>query len=175
MREQQQKMLRHLEEAQAQRFFSLDQANDSLVLVRRIVADIVEQFERLLALQKRMDQAQRDNDRDAYVECRDTIRSAFGCLQSCRREIEQLGARLKDWGKGIVHFPYDLDGREVYLCWRHGEDRIAHWHEVGTCYDRRPIGTLTGLGGYVPRRPETPRPEPHEDPQSTTSRATYYP
>jgi hypothetical protein len=173
MRYQQQKMLRHLEEAQAQRFFSLAQANGSLVLVRRIVGDIVEQFQRLLALQKRMDQAQRDSDREDYVDCRETIRSAFGCLQSCRREIEQLGARLKDWGKGIVHFPYDLDGREVYLCWRNGEDRVAHWHEVGTCYDRRPIETLTGLGNYAAREADDAC-DAQEDSEPTTFRAARY-
>jgi hypothetical protein len=174
MRYQQQKMLRHLEEAEAQRFFSLEQANGSLVLMRRIASDIVEQFQRLLALQAQMEQAQRDTQRETYAQCRETIRSAFGCLQSCRREIEQLGARLKDWGKGIVHFPYDLNGREVYLCWRHGEERIACWHEVGTCYDRRPIETLTGLGSYVPREPQGAEGEDLDDPQRLPSRATYH-
>jgi len=28
----------------------------------------------------------------------------------------------------------------VYLCWRHGEDAVSHWHEVEGGYEgRRPI------------------------------------
>jgi len=37
---------------------------------------------------------------------------------------------LKDYFTGLVDFPSRLDGREVYLCWRFGEDEIAHWHEL---------------------------------------------
>ncbi|MFP4356282.1 MAG: DUF2203 domain-containing protein [Phycisphaerae bacterium] len=129
--------------------FTVAQAEASLVLLRRVVADIVAHFNRLLQLQEDMEQAQQGHQREAFIEKRDAIRTTFGSLQSCRREVEQIGAILKDWGKGIVHFPCYAHGREVYLCWRYNEPHVEHWHEMGGClYDRRPIGTLVGLGNY---------------------------
>ena len=36
----------------------------------------------------------------------------------------------------------DLDDRLVFLCWRLGEDRITHWHEVNAGFaGRQPIDT----------------------------------
>jgi hypothetical protein len=35
---------------------------------------------------------------------------------------------LKDIDRGLVDFPALLDGQEVLLCWRQGEERIAHYH-----------------------------------------------
>lgn len=43
-------------------------------------------------------------------------------------EIESMGVILRDASSGLVDFPAERDGRPVYLCWRAGEDRVAHWH-----------------------------------------------
>jgi hypothetical protein len=44
--------------------------------------------------------------------------------------IHELGVIVKDLDMGLCDFPYLLDGRIVYLCWRLGEERIEWWHEV---------------------------------------------
>ncbi len=46
------------------------------------------------------------------------------------RAITEMGILVKDPDTGLVDFPTQRDGREVYLCWRLGEPRIAWWHEV---------------------------------------------
>jgi hypothetical protein len=39
-----------------------------------------------------------------------------------------------------LDFPALKDGREVYLCWQHGEGEIAFWHEVEAGFaGRQPI------------------------------------
>lgn len=43
--------------------------------------------------------------------------------------IYEKGAELKDIEHGLVDFPAMLDGREVLLCWKHGEESISHYHE----------------------------------------------
>ena len=41
---------------------------------------------------------------------------------------------------GLLDFSALKDGREVYLCWQHGEGDIAYWHEVEDGYaGRQPI------------------------------------
>ncbi len=52
-------------------------------------------------------------------------------LQTLRREVEALNEQaivLRDPESGLVDFPAKRDGRDVFLCWRLGEDRVEYWH-----------------------------------------------
>jgi hypothetical protein len=41
---------------------------------------------------------------------------------------------------GLVDFPAERDGRRVYLCWRLGAERVAHWQPLDTGFSsRRPL------------------------------------
>jgi hypothetical protein len=56
------------------------------------------------------------------------------------QEIEHLGVHVKDFRTGLVDFPYDRDGRIVYLCWKPDEDEIGWWHETdGGFAGRQPL------------------------------------
>ncbi|MDO8616410.1 MAG: DUF2203 domain-containing protein [Dehalococcoidia bacterium] len=52
-------------------------------------------------------------------------------------QIQDMGCELKDIELGLIDFRAERDGREVYLCWRLGEDRISWWHELQTGYSER--------------------------------------
>ncbi len=63
-----------------------------------------------------------------------------GELQQGIGEILELGAVPKDLEMGLVDFPAQLDGREVHLCWRFGEQRIRFWHELDEGFaGRKPL------------------------------------
>ena len=51
-------------------------------------------------------------------------------LQSCVTRLQKLGCLVKSVEQGLVDFPHLKEGREVYLCWKHGEDDILFWHEI---------------------------------------------
>ena len=56
------------------------------------------------------------------------------------RQVEELGALVKDIDTGLVDFFYERDGREVLLCWRYGENEIGWGHEIETGFPgRHPI------------------------------------
>jgi hypothetical protein len=38
---------------------------------------------------------------------------------------------------GLCDFPYVLNGRMVYLCWKSGEETIQWWHEMNGGYTGR--------------------------------------
>jgi hypothetical protein len=44
------------------------------------------------------------------------------------RSFQLKGVELKDVDTGLVDFPAIMDGHEVLLCWRQGEERIEHYH-----------------------------------------------
>ena len=60
-------------------------------------------------------------------------------LQRDLREIAGRGIIVQDLGRGLVDFPSDREGREIYLSWLRGEERVSHWHE-----------TDAGFGGRQP-------------------------
>jgi len=66
------------------------------------------------------------------------------------REVEALGAMVKDIDRGLVDFYYRRDGREVLLCWHYGETEIGYWHdlEAGVA-GRRPIDERDRAAGRV--------------------------
>jgi hypothetical protein len=54
--------------------------------------------------------------------------------------ILAMGVIVKDLAEGLIDFPSLLHGREVYLCWRLGEDGIHWWHEIeGGFAGRQPL------------------------------------
>jgi hypothetical protein len=42
--------------------------------------------------------------------------------------FEMKGIELKDIDIGLVDFPTLIQGHEVLLCWRQGEERINYYH-----------------------------------------------
>ena len=54
--------------------------------------------------------------------------------------IQEIGVIVKDLDLGLCDFPFYLDGRIVYLCWKFGEDKIEWWHETNAGFsERQPI------------------------------------
>jgi hypothetical protein len=51
--------------------------------------------------------------------------------------IDALGLTLRDIERGLVDFPALVSGRQVWLCWKHGEDAIGWWHELEAGFDGR--------------------------------------
>ena len=59
-------------------------------------------------------------------------------------KLEEMGCLVKDLELGIVDFYYRFEGRDIFLCWRLGENHIKFWHEIDLGYiGRKPILDLT--------------------------------
>jgi hypothetical protein len=116
------------------RLFTVEQANATLPLVRRIVADLIELHPRWRATVARYELAQTDVTANGETDlARDERLEAgrlAGEIESCLDELAQVGCLFKDFDSGLVDFPAMLDERMVYLCWRSGEEQVDHWHEI---------------------------------------------
>lgn len=49
-------------------------------------------------------------------------------LNDVLEEIEEIGVVVRDLETGLVDFPGVFEGKDIYYCWRLGEDRVEHWH-----------------------------------------------
>jgi hypothetical protein len=119
------------------KFFTVDEANRLLPLVRSIVRDITELARDLGERRERLSRVQTTQQRIMTEAYREELQQAEGdCerdedrLLEYEEELLKLGVELKDYRMGLIDFPCWKDGREVYLCWRLGEPEVAHWHEV---------------------------------------------
>lgn len=55
-------------------------------------------------------------------------------------KLEKTGCVLKDLEQGLVDFYCKLEGRDIFLCWKLGEDRVKAWHEIDSGFaGRKPV------------------------------------
>lgn len=122
--------------------FTIEQANRTLPLVRRIVQDIVDHYARWQELVKSLDVLAAGPSPDSIeIDRRQRdVQAAARAIEGFVRELNELGVEMKGFDIGLVDFPGDVDGRPVYLCWRLGEPSVAHWHERDAGFaGRRPL------------------------------------
>jgi len=61
-------------------------------------------------------------------------------IRDALEKIHATGCIVKDLEVGLLDFPSRIDGEEVYLCWRLGEDRIRFYHRQDEGFSgRKPI------------------------------------
>jgi len=137
------------------RRFSLEQANKALPLVSRIVRDIVATHQNITTLQAKQAPAATGKGgkvvKPAVAVDKNTskfggdkeLEAAVDRLQGFVDELMSIGVELKDYQTGLVDFIGRHQGRDVYLCWKLGEESVTHWHELHTGFaGRLPVSQL---------------------------------
>ena len=146
------------------RRFTLEQANRSLPLVKRVVGDIVKTHALAMKLQHELErqaspgkqqprqqqlqkQQQKQQPQQQPAQPQQSQQVAQGQLDACMNKLEdfvdelsEIGCELKDYQMGLIDFVGRHEGRDVYLCWKLGEEKITHWHELDTGFaGRQPL------------------------------------
>jgi hypothetical protein len=131
----------------SKKYFTLAEANALLPSIRKeleILQSIKREFERkymeLRTLKEQYAYGSETKDADLFF----TLECEIEFMQiEARGHIQHLysqGVELKDIEIGLVDFPAVLNGEEVLLCWRQGEERITHYHNRYEGYaGRKPI------------------------------------
>ncbi|HKY96405.1 MAG TPA: DUF2203 domain-containing protein [Gemmatimonadaceae bacterium] len=127
--------------------FTVEAANKTLPLVRRIVGDAVRDYWRWQEKVRRYEEVSANrkidqpNDEADQLE-RETAQLARD-IDGYIAEIRELGVEMKGIDSGLVDFPSEVDGREVLLCWQLGEESVQYWHEVDAGFaGRQPVATI---------------------------------
>jgi hypothetical protein len=67
----------------------------------------------------------------------------FQHQETLKAEVEYLADRgilLRDPDSGLIDFPAERDGEQVFLCWRLGEGDVAYYHGVHSGFSgRKPL------------------------------------
>ena len=133
------------------KYFTVDEANRTLPLVRRIVEDIVAAHRELLdrMLEIRETQPDRAPDKNRRRELEIEVADLTTRINGYIAELEEIGAHFKGFEEGLVDFHAKIDNETVFLCWKLGEEQIEYWHELEAGYAgrRRLPSHLLSVGG----------------------------
>lgn len=111
------------------KYFTVEEANRTLPLVRRIVADILQAGQDIRTISLEIEKPEED---PRIVALMDELDRLF-------EEIEELGCSYRDWNfqMGLVDFPTIVSGRESCLCWRSDETEVLYYHDAESGYAGR--------------------------------------
>lgn len=116
------------------RIFTVEEANRTLPLVSRIVVDLVREhrlWEDKVAEFALATVGSSPERPDAIaellqIEAQRLARDIEGYIL----ELNDLGVICKGMDTGLVDFRGQIDGRDVYYCWKLGEPSVLYWHEI---------------------------------------------
>lgn len=131
--------------------FTLEQANRSIPLVRRIVADMIKQHRKVCALEERCHIRRPSVSSQEQERLGRQYQHELDKLRDLSEELALVGCELKDYRHGLVDFPARHEGRDIEFCWRLGEESISHWHEVGAGFPGRQLIDQCFLQGHCPQ------------------------
>ena len=117
------------EETEEARVFTLGEARGLIPRLRKLLARVVREREVLLDMRIEIDRAREKADLGGGSPSGPAYLKHMIAFSEAVQEIEFLGVHVKDFRSGLVDFPYERDGRIIYLCWRLDEDEIEWWHE----------------------------------------------
>jgi hypothetical protein len=126
------------------RSYTVEQADRTLPLVRRIVADLVSYYadwqEAVREFEIAASSSRADLPNARAEELQRRALSLAAEIEGFVGELAALSITCKSFEVGLIDFPASLAGRPVYLCWRLGEPSVQYWHELDAGFaGRQPL------------------------------------
>jgi len=124
--------------------FTLDEANAMVPWLKETFQRLAQGRKEHLALRERLTELLQPRKSQEPSGESDELRQVRQDLDRLAKQIEDWvdeildrGIIVRDMERGLVDFPSPRDGREVFLCWIGGEDRIDFWHETDRGFSYR--------------------------------------
>ena len=122
------------------RYYTLAEAQDALPRVKALMAEVQAAREAIKRLRPEAWPAMKNAVRNGGNVQAGELYQTYRGLETGVKGIMAMGVRVADVDQGLVDFLGRRNGREVYLCWRHGEEDIVQWHELTAGFaGRQPI------------------------------------
>ena len=116
------------------KMFTVDEAN---VLLPRIVPDVETLLATFQEIREEIETASRQAGIPAdssklhgHLEARGVAPRLFARVKGLIERIQSNGCLVNGPEAGLIDFPCLYNNEIVFLCWKHGEPRVAHWHRI---------------------------------------------
>ena len=120
-----------------ERRFTVEEANDLLPQLSKTLEIIRAAHREILAGAEPFRGQARSN---GGGEQSDEYWKAMRAMRAGLDRLFEEGIILRDAETGLIDFPSQRDGQDVFLCWRLGEERVGFWHGPESGFTgRRPL------------------------------------
>jgi hypothetical protein len=130
----------------APRQFTLEEAESLLPRLTELILELrvrKAEYDRFMRQVEDLGQKMRGNGNLVDAELKEAqagLEQSADAVNSLAEEVQEMGCELKGIEEGLIDFRTDMEGNEVYLCWKFGEERIDWWHELETGFaGRQPL------------------------------------
>lgn len=121
----------------AARYFTAEEANDLLPKLEPLVGQLLERRAKVARMGRQIDDRLADLRIDFAGPEATALVKEFAAIETLVSRIQSFGCVVKSLEAGLVDFLAEIDGRDVYLCWRFGEPRVAYYHELHSGFQGR--------------------------------------
>lgn len=121
----------------AARYFTPAEANALLPQIEPLVGQLLERRAKVARVGRQIDDRLADLRTDFANPQATQLTREFAAIEELIAQIQAHGCVVKSLEAGLVDFLAQIDGRDVYLCWRFGEPRVAYYHELHTGFQGR--------------------------------------
>ena len=126
------------------RLFTVEEANALLPVLKPQVEELVGTFKEI---RSEIEKAASESglplgspDLAKALEERAVAPRLFEKVKSLIERIHSRGCLVNGPEVGLIDFPCMFDSEIVFLCWKHGESGIGHWHRIPDGFaGRRPL------------------------------------
>ena len=123
-----------------ERIFTLGEANSLVPDLEALLREVQQMRRFVLQIRGEIQKARDNVSANGGSPQGPSYLKALEYIMKRVERIQQMGVMIKDLEKGLCDFPFMLDGRMVYLCWKLGEAEVGWWHETDTGYlNRKPL------------------------------------
>lgn len=124
------------------RYFTVKEAEDLIPELEEIFESLIDINAKAEAKSEQIHRMTTNKTQDAAGLAIEQAQLEFlvNGINEWLKKIIDIGALPKGLDPALVDFPFRLNGKEVYLCWKLGDKTITHYHGIEEGYSgRQPI------------------------------------
>ena len=119
------------------RYFTIEEANTLLPTLEPLMAELLERRAKCAQQGRLVAELLRQPHVDVGGPILSELTAEFVVIERLLFKIKDTGCVVKSLEAGLVDFLAKIDGRDVYLCWRYGEESVAYYHDLHTGFQGR--------------------------------------
>jgi hypothetical protein len=123
------------------RRYTIEEANALIPQVRAVILQVAVEQRRLADLHAAIHRFREGNGDPAAAAQADRLETEATQLEEEMRSLllvlADMDVQLRDIQMGLVDFPGQREGRDVWLCWRLADPSVAFWHGTDEGYATR--------------------------------------
>ena len=119
------------------KYFTAEEANALLPTLEPLMKQLLARRARASRQAQQLGDVLRDFRSNVGGAELSALTQDFAAIEQMIDQVQAFGVVLKDVNAGLLDFLSERNGRDVYLCWKYGEEQIQYFHELHTGFAGR--------------------------------------